>query len=86
METTKVIHKSVTNLSDLQKEIVESVKAGKSLLGVNGALNPDENGRSVNENLSWIHKIFPYWHAALSQPPSLALRSSRFSCCSVFNR
>jgi len=32
--------KSPTNLSDLQKQIVESVKTGKSLLGKDGTLTP----------------------------------------------
>ena len=40
MQTTKENPKSLTNLSDLQKEIVESVRTGKSLLGKDGALTP----------------------------------------------
>jgi hypothetical protein len=32
--------KPIINLSDLQKQIVESVKTGKSLLGKDGALTP----------------------------------------------
>ena len=40
MQSTKENPKSLTNLSDLQKEIVESVRAGKSLLGKDGALTP----------------------------------------------
>jgi hypothetical protein len=33
-------NKNPLNLSELQKQIVESVKAGKSLLGKDGALTP----------------------------------------------
>ncbi len=40
METTKVNAKNLTNLADLQKDILESVKTGKSLLGKDGALTP----------------------------------------------
>jgi transposase-like protein len=40
MESTKENIKNLTNLSDLQKEIIESVKAGKSLLGNGGVLTP----------------------------------------------
>src|ERR1700730_18615587 len=40
MQTTKENPKGLTNLSDLQREIVESVRSGKSLLGKDGALTP----------------------------------------------
>lgn len=40
MQSTKENTRSLTNLSDLQKEIIESVRAGKSLLGKDGALTP----------------------------------------------
>ena len=38
--SSTIENKSAINLSDLQKQIVESVKTGKSLLGKNGALTP----------------------------------------------
>jgi putative transposase len=40
MQSTKENPKSLTNLSELQKEIIESVRSGKSLLGKDGALTP----------------------------------------------
>lgn len=40
METSNARNKALTNLADLQREIVESVRAGKSLLGKEGALTP----------------------------------------------
>jgi transposase-like protein len=40
MQTAKENPKGLTNLSDLQKAIVESVRSGKSLLGKDGALTP----------------------------------------------
>jgi putative transposase len=40
MQTAKENPKVLTNLSDLQKAIVESVRSGKSLLGKDGALTP----------------------------------------------
>ncbi len=40
MQTVKENPNSLTNLSDLQKAIVESVRSGKSLLGKDGALTP----------------------------------------------
>jgi len=40
MQSTKENPKNLTNLSALQKEIIESVRSGKSLLGKDGALTP----------------------------------------------